>query len=141
MTTPFLEQDIERDEGRRSNAYQDSIGVWTVGVGHAHVAPGTVWSEAMIDRQRDVDIARAKYYLNSYLPWWKNLSDERQDVLVNMCFNMGIHTLLKFKNALAAMQAGKFCLAAASMLASDWAKQVHARAIRLAEQMKTGVRA
>ncbi len=62
----------------------------------------------------------------------------RQDVLANMCFNMGIGTLMTFHNTLAAMHDQRWEDAAEGMLASKWASQVGARADRLAEQMRTG---
>ena len=41
MTTKFLRADLQRDEGYRLSAYQDTGGVWTIGVGHtpAHQEP------------------------------------------------------------------------------------------------------
>ena len=56
-----------------------------------------------------------------------------------MCFNMGIDTLLEFKNTLSFMQAGDYNSAANGMLSSLWAKQVGLRADNLAVMMRTGV--
>jgi len=55
-----------------------------------------------------------------------------------MAFNLGTKGLMKFKNTLALIQAGKFDDAAHAMLASKWASQVGIRATRLARQMQTG---
>ena len=72
------------------------------------------------------------------MPWARALSPERQAVLVNMAFNLGIAGLLAFKRMLAACERGEYAAAAREMLDSVWAKQVGARAVRLAEQMRTG---
>ena len=55
-----------------------------------------------------------------------------------MCFNLGIGRLLNFRNFLSALQSGDHKAAAAEMLDSLWAKQVGARAQRLALQIETG---
>ena len=138
--TPHLAADIERDEGRRRTAYLDTVGIWTVGVGHARVPAGTVWTDDEIDRVLASDIAAVIASLDNRLPWWRTLDDARQDVLVNMAFNLGIKGLLGFKNSLADIKAGRFESAAKRMLQSRWSKQVGARATRLATQMRTGVR-
>lgn len=139
MTTANLIPDLERDEGLRLSAYQDTMGIWTIGYGHAYVHPGTVWTgqQALDQLHEDVDHVTAS--LDIHLPWWRDIDPVRQDVIAEMAFNMGVTTLSQFHNTLAAVKAGQWARAAAGMLASQWAKQVHARADRLAEQMLTGV--
>jgi lysozyme len=142
--TPHLADDLRRDEGCLLKAYQDTLGIWTIGVGHAHVAPGTVWTQAQADGALKRDIRHAAGLLDANVPWWRELNDARQDVLANLCFNMGwgdgSHGLSSFHNTLAAIRAGQFDHAAAGLLTSKWAGQVHGRATRLAEQMRSGVR-
>lgn len=139
MTTPHLIEDLKRDEGLRLTAYKDTVGVWTVGYGHAHVAPNTAWSAAQAEAALRDDVRDVFADLDEHLPWWRSLDDLRQDVLANMAFNLGIASLLGFHNTLAAIEAHQWEKAAAGLLASKWAKQVKGRAIRLAEQMRTGV--
>ena len=55
-----------------------------------------------------------------------------------MCFNLGINRLMKFVKALDLMRANRYDAAAQEMLDSKWAKQVGARATRLAEIMRKG---
>lgn len=143
--TPFLAGDIAQDEGLRLEAYTDTLGIWTVGYGHAHVAPKTVWTHEQANVALRADIDQTIGLLDKNIPWWRNLNDARQDVMVNLCFNMGWgdgkRGLSSFKNTLAAIDAGNFTKAADGLLASKWATQVHGRATRLATQMRTGVRA
>jgi len=136
--TPFLSEDLERDEGLRLKPYADTVGKLTIGVGRNLDDVGISEVEARMMLQED--IRRATRGLDSRLPWWRSLCDERQDVLVNMAFNLGLSRLLGFKGTLAKMQAKDWAGAAAEMLDSAWAKQVGGRARRLSEQMRRGVR-
>lgn len=66
------------------------------------------------------------------------MNEPRQRVLANMCFNMGIGTLMTFKNTLFNMREGNYTLAASGMRDSRWYTQVGVRAERLAVMMETG---
>lgn len=133
-------KEYEADEGFRSAVYLDSLGYSTIGIGR------------LVDKRRGGGISRdeAIYLLandlkkvdadlDRALPWWRQMNEPRRRVLRNMCFNMGLGTLLTFKNTLAAMKAGDYRKAAAGMLASKWATQVKGRAMRLAKTMETGI--
>ncbi|WP_257835231.1 glycoside hydrolase family protein [Burkholderia glumae] len=145
MNLSLLEAELRRDEGIRYSIYLDTAGIPTVGVGHnCQVAPlPTDWTCPLTDAQVNQllanDIASTMAKLDRSLPWWRGMDEVRQRVIANMCFNLGIGTLLTFKNTLAAMQRGSYSVAAAGMLNSKWATQVGARATRLASAMETGV--
>jgi lysozyme len=145
VTTPFLLQDLREDEGLRLRAYPDPIShgePWTVGYGHTgpDVGRDTVWTKEAAEAALAADVAVATADLDRRLPWWRALSDLRQDVLANMAFNLGVTRLLGFEHTLRAIEDGAFEVASECMLASAWARQVGARAIRLAAQMRTGSR-
>jgi lysozyme len=145
MPSPFLPADLKHDEGCKLKAYQDTKGIWTIGVGHAHVPEGTVWTQADCDTQLKQDIGRAEADLDANAPWWRGLDDARQDVMAMLCFNMGwgdgAHGLSSFRNTLTHIQTGDYAAAAHGLLTSKWAAEVKAaRAGRLAAQMQTGVR-
>ncbi len=144
MTTPALRDELVADEGLRLHAYADAGGVWTIGVGHTgpEVRAGLSWSREACLQALEADLARAETGLDARLPWWRALCAERQDVLANMAFNLGLEGLLAFRHTLQAVRAGAYATAAERMLASEpWRSQVGARAERLAVQMRTGVRA
>lgn len=136
MNRDALANQLVIDEGLRLKPYQDTVGKWTIGVGRNLDDVGISKPEAMMLLGADIDAACAA--LDKSLPWWRGMSDARQQVLANMCFNLGIERLLGFKNTLAAMQAGRYDEAANGMLASKWALQVGQRARRLADMMKKG---
>lgn len=134
-----LRTDLVRDEGTVPFAYTDSMGYWTIGVGHLiDRRLGGGLPPAIIGALLDHDIAEKAADLDANIPWWRDLDDVRRRILLNMCFNMGWGKLAAFKNTLAAVQAGRWADAAAGMRASLWAKQVPKRAERLAVAMETG---
>jgi lysozyme len=135
MNREKLIDQLNIDEGRRARIYVDTVGKVSGGVGRNLTDRG--FSESEIDLMLKNDIDLVENSLDRYLPWWRQMNDARQNVLANMCF-MGIGTLLKFGNALAAMKSGRFDDAADEMLDSKWAKQVGDRAKRLAKIMRSG---
>lgn len=146
MTTGYLIPDLKTDEGCRLKAYPDPLSggdPYTVGYGATGptITRLTVWSQAMAD----ADLARRVNVLNAQLmktlPWYASLSPLRQDVLVNMSYNIGFEGLLGFHNTLTFIEQGAYDAAANGMLKSKWATQVPNRALRLAQQMRTGVHA
>lgn len=142
--TPYLIADLKTDEGLRLQAYPDPIShgaPWTIGYGHTgrEVHPGLVWVQAQAEIALTKDIADVAQGLDTALPWWRSLNDARQDCFVNQAFNMGVHGLLAFTTYLALVKSEQFDAAATDEIHTLWARQVGARATRLAEQMRTGV--
>jgi lysozyme len=131
-----LAEQLMIDEGLRLMPYKDTVGKLTIGVGRNIADIGITKEEAMFLLKND--IARVDAKVDKHLPWVKEMVQARQDVVLNMAFNLGISRLLLFKNTLAYMKAGDYDAAAQGMLESKWAKQVGARATRLAQMMKTG---
>jgi len=127
---------LVRDEGLRLKPYRDTVGKLTIGVGRNLDDVGISEGEAIAMLENDID--RAEGGLDRNLPWWRGLDAVRQEVLVNMTFNLGINGLLGFKNTLASIKAGLWKNAARGMLASKWCRQVGARAERLARAMEEG---
>lgn len=127
---------LKRDEGVRHDLYKDSLGNWTFGVGFTFPI-----DDAEIDfiLHNRVELATddVETHITNFAP---AAGPIRFDVLVNMCYNMGIKRLLGFAKFITAYKAGDWNTAAKEMLDSPWAKvQVGPRATRLAEQMRTGV--
>lgn len=136
MNTNKLKTQLTVDEGRKKRVYKDTVGKLTVGAGRN--ITDRDFSDDEIDLMLSNDINLVVGQLDKHLPWWRKMTDARQNVIINMCFNLGISGLLGFKNTLAFMEATKYEAAAAGMLSSKWAEQVGDRAKRLAVQMRTG---
>lgn len=136
-----ISEQLHRDEGERACAYQDHLGFLTIGVGRLidPRKPGAGLRPAEIRFLLDNDIADRVGALTRALPWFPQLDDARQGVLINMAFQLGTAGLLAFKTTLGYVRVGHYDDAAKAMLQSKWAGQTPARAQRLAEQMRTGV--
>lgn len=130
---------LKREEGVRTAAYQDHLGFWTIGVGRLIDArKGGGLSEDEIDYLLANDVKRCTAALRARLPWFDGLNEPRQAVLVGMAFQMGVDGLMSFKQTLAAVRDEHYADAGVRMLQSLWAKQTPERARRMARQMETG---
>ena len=163
MNDPLLESvfiDLDRDEEDRLTVYDDAtgralkpgdtvIGVPTIARGVNLIEGITPEESRFLTMNR---IKRSKGDLDRNLPWWNDLSDKRRSALLNMCFNLGWPRLAGFEKMIARLkdahgleEVGAFakaglCYAAAAEEALDsrWAKQVGARADRIAAMIREG---
>ena len=114
--------------------YSDSLGVPTIGYGRNLRDVGITRDEAMVLLENDLvgatDSARRLF------PTFDQLNDERQEVLVNMAFNLGEWKLSTFTKLRRAVTSEDWHKASLEMLNSRWAEQVGARARELASQME-----
>ena len=161
-----LAAEIARDEGDKLKVYRCTAGKLSIGKGRnlddvgisaeetrvLGITKASAIARGITQAQSDYlfgnDIRRSEADLDRKLPWWRQLDDVRQRVMLNMCFNMGIGRvaspgkkalgLLSFVNTLAKIKAGDWKGAAAGMAASLWHDQVGARAVRLEKMMETG---
>ena len=134
---------LKRDEGIRLKPYEDSVGKLTIGVGRNLSDKGISMSEAILLLASDV--AEASGDLLKALPWMANLGpirsedEARRGAFINLTFNMGINGLLSFINMLGYARNHQWDKVAEHLLKSKYAEQVGDRAVRLAEQLRTGV--
>lgn len=134
MNMQRLLESIKSHEGRRETAYRDSLGVWTIGYGHnLETRP---LSDTVIEMLLGEDLEQAISDARSLVPDFDQLDDPRQEVLVEMAFNLGRAGLASFKRMLAAVKRRDYQSAADEMLSSMWRRQVGVRAEALAERMR-----
>lgn len=124
------------DEGKRNKPYRDTVGKLTIGVGRNLDDKGLSDGEIAILLEHDINDAEQD--ARALVPNFDRMSDARKAVLINMALNLGRARLAGFRRFLAALSHENYALASAEMLDSQWAKQVGARATRLAEQMRQG---
>ena len=129
-----LVEQLLADEGLRLKPYKDTVGKLTIGVGRNLDDRGISEVEAKYLLVNDIKIAEAE--LTKHAPWWWQMSEPRQQALLNMCFNLGWPRLSMFENMLAALKARDYDTAAAEALDSRWATQVGNRAKRIAQAFK-----
>ena len=135
MKVDLLAQ-LKRHEGYSSKAYQDSVGVWTIGYGtnlqelSISILQADSW---LIQAMQEAELQLLRRY--SFV---SDLSESRQNVLINMTYNMGINRLSRFRKMWLALKAGDFDEACLEMIDSKWFNQVGERALELVNQMQKG---
>lgn len=93
--------------------------------------------------EEDEAAAVAEFKLNKLVkafekrePFINKLPLQKQEVIIEMSFQMGIDGVLKFKNMWKALKEFDYLRASEEMMDSRWAKQTSARAKRLSLLMK-----
>jgi len=143
MDREQLIKELIFDEGMVLEIYKDHLGYETFGVGHlvldkddeCNLPVGTPVSEKRVLECLDKDIDTICAELDRAIPWWRDLDDDRQRVIANMGFNLGLTRLLGFKRFLAAIEHMDYETAAVEMMDSRWATQVKNRSLRLRDRV------
>jgi len=139
-----LREQLKIDEGVKYEVYDDHLGYKTFGIGHLvkasdeeyGAAVGTPVSEERVNSIFDEDVKIFISESEKLFPNLESMPREAQQVIVNMCFNMGAPRLAKFKKFIAAMNDEDWATASIEMLDSRWADQVGDRANRLSNRIK-----
>ena len=99
---------IRNFEGFRSHAYQDSVGVWTIGYGHTkNVQPTDIVSTAQGYRILAYELVEYENYVKSYVT--VPLHQHQFDALVSWTYNLG-PTNLKNSTLLKVLNKGRYDL-------------------------------
>jgi lysozyme len=126
-----LLDEIKKHEGFRSTVYQCTEGYDTIGYGFA-----------IKDLELDEDIAEQilikkldslQERIESKFNWFDDSLQEVKDVVVNMCYQLGVSGFSKFKKTIYLLETEKYKEASVEMLDSLWAKQTPNRAKELSE--------
>jgi len=135
---------LRLDEGYKPAPYKDSLGVWTIGYGSTYIGVDRVTATtSWISNQTALSMLMGGAFsacidAQGIFDNFDELDDVRQEVLVNMAYNLGGIGLARFVKMNAAIQSNDFDLAAAEMKNSNWYNQVGDRAKRLVNRMITG---
>src|SRR5690606_38210 len=97
---------------------------------------GITIQQAYMLLDSDIDICLKE--LDRYHPGWTAHCSARQNVLIELSFNLGLPRLDRFIKFWVAMHKRDYEAAADEMLNSLWAEQVGQRAHTLAQQMRSG---
>jgi lysozyme len=110
----------EQFEGCRLTAYQDQVGVWTIGYGHTgpDVTPGLTIASDRAQALLAQDISSAAACVNNVVT--VKLSQEEFDALVEFVFNLGAGAF-KSSSMLRDLTAGDFTSAADQFVLWDHA--------------------
>ena len=125
-----------KHEGKSNTIYNDGRGNWTIGCGYNISARGL--PDDWIFNQLQSDIEYFHDQLDFTFPWYKDLSLDRQCVLIDMAF-MGWRSFMQFDKMFDCCENYDWDGAERELLNSEYAKQVGQRAIDLGAGLRTGV--
>ena len=140
---------IKQAEGFRAKPYYCTAGRLTQGYGrNLEALPLDDYEQTFlnadgsVDRDVAVDWAMKEiehcYNMLATLAFFSPMDDVRQAVIIDMCYNLGIAGLLKFKGMIKALESQDYDAAASEMIDSKWYRQVGNRGIRNVAIMRTG---
>jgi len=120
------------DAGFKSGGYpyKDHLGYDTIGYGTK--LPLSEEECSLLLKHR-LDIVNKELVSKKHIV--QSLPADKQRVLLEMAYQLGVPTLMKFKKMWKALELGAFKEAAKEMLDSKWHKQTPSRAERLAHIM------
>lgn len=141
--------DTRMFENLKLHVYKDSEGYLTIGWGHSLTTGNNqnlvklgLSPSQLLQGKRDLtrEEADALYELDKkdadnqirkLVPNFDTQPVEIQDILRDLCFNMGPGRLAKFKNTLPKFIKQDYKAAARGLMASDWFKQTRSRAHKI----------
>ena len=128
MTSDLLEA-VKLSEGFRDKVYKCTEGYDTICYGFAikDLVMHEDIAEMILRRKIDSLIDRA----DKKFPFLKTLPLEAKDVIYEMCYQMGVSGVSKFKKTLLYLENHEFKMASKEMLDSRWARQTPNRANKL----------
>lgn len=150
-------QFIAQNEGIRLTAYDDSLGVKTIGVGFNLEKAGAkdrietlgydydsvfagisslTLDDVMTLLSEDVDIAIDE--VRRVIPGFDTMSPTRRMAFIDMTFNMGATRLAGFKRMIAALKRKDFNTAADEAQDSKWFRTVRRRGPIIVEMIRNG---
>ena len=124
-----LLESIKKHEGFVEHVYDDSLGIPTIGYGFA--IKDLVLDEDIAEDILIRKLERLKRNANSRFRWLEDMPVVVQEVILNMCYQLGVTGVSKFRKAISALQEGEWDEAANEMLDSLWARQTPNRATEL----------
>ena len=133
-TEMSLIESIKQHEGYVGIVYKDSLGIDTIGYGFAI-------KDLELDKDIcDIILERKLHALtdriNNKFKWYMYMPPEIKDIVVEMCYQMGVYGFSRFKKTIAYLQDKKFKEASVEMLDSRWADQTPNRAKELSDRVK-----
>lgn len=117
-----LKQSIKKHEGLKLKPYLCPNKKLTIGYGRNLQDNGITLHEA--EKMLETDLLNIKLDLEDSIKFFHNLDPIRQNVLIEMAYQMGTPKLLNFKNTLKFMEKRDFINASKEMLNSKWHEQM-----------------
>ena len=129
-----LIESIKKNEGYVKVVYKDSLGIDTIGYGFAIKdleLDEDICDEILLKKLKDLDKK-----VNKKFGWFVYMPPNIKDVVMEMCYQLGVTGFSKFRKTIAFLQDKKWQEASVEMLDSLWAKQTPNRAKSLSDIVK-----
>ena len=125
---------IMEHEGFRSGVYQCTEGHDTIGIGFkvADLELDLDIAKEILQRKLDLLIKR----VNNRFSWVSKAPEPIQNVVYNMCYQMGVSGFSKFKKTIQYLIDEDYNSASREMLESRWSRQTPNRSIELSNIVK-----
>ena len=132
----FLDRSVEmlkRHEGLRLNPYHCPANKLTIGIGRNLQDRGITESEAFYLLHGDINLVQEELTKN----WgvWRTFPEKARLVCIDMTFQMGITSFMKFKETRKLMELGKWLEASEEVLRSRYSIQTPNRALYNSRQL------
>jgi lysozyme len=133
---------IKKHEGVRTKPYKDSLGLWTVGVGHLIGNGKTLppeWNREFTMEEID------KLFMEDYIhhknaaqkiPAFNKMNSLGQGALIDLTFNMGPAWFKSWPTLMKQLSSGDFNSAADNLKNSTWFKQVKSRGVTIVNMIR-----
>jgi lysozyme len=125
---------IKQHEGYVGIVYKDSLGIDTIGYGFA--IKDLELDEDICDIILERKLYNLEHRVNLKFSWFIYMPQEIKDVVMEMCYQLGVNGFSKFKKTVSYLQDRQFEEASVEMLDSLWAKQTPNRAKELSNRVK-----
>ena len=130
-----LIDDLKKHEGFRSTAYKCSEGYDTIG--HGFAIKDLVLSKEISTLILSEKLLELQTNINKKFDWFKDSPQDVQDVVTNMCYQLGISGFSKFKKTIYYLETEQYEEASDEMLDSLWKKQTPTRANELSDIIRS----
>ena len=124
---------IKKNEGYISTVYKDSLGIDTIGYGFAIKDLELEEDLCHVILQRK--LKRLEKEVSTRFGWLKKMPPSVKDIVLELCYQMGVTGVSKFKKTIAYLEKSEWKNASIEMLDSRWAKQTPGRAKELSSRM------
>lgn len=131
-----LLESIKINEGFEPRVYKDTLGIDTIGYGFA--IKDLYLDEDIAQQILEKKVNKLLKVVDSRFDWFKFMPDEIKEVVVEMCYQLGVTGFSKFKKTIKLLSDRNFTKASTEMLDSLWAKQTPNRALKLSNIVKEG---
>ena len=125
---------IKKHEGYVKSVYKDSVGIDTIGYGFA--IKDLELDQDICDMILDRKLKNLKDIIRSKFSWYRYMPPEIQDIVVEMCYQLGVTGFSNFRKTITFLQNKQFNDASVEMLDSRWADQTPVRAKKLSDRVK-----